>query len=125
MDHGCQLDKSAKIGYSITMKKLIAKIEELTYYRRNIVWCKFIYLRALSKNGFKPKKTVLFYPDMPLSWHLIYPICHILGYSMTNDPNAKFDLVVAFQDTTFRSDSPTLSSLYKKYRVINSGCGDI
>ena len=107
------------------MKKLVAKISDLTYYRRNIIWCKYRYLRATWKNGFRPNKIVLFYPDLPLSWHLAYAICHALGYAMTNDPKAKFDIAIAFEDTTFRTDNPTLSDLEHRHRVLNSGCGDI
>jgi hypothetical protein len=107
------------------MKNFLTKLDDAAYFQWNILKCKFMYLRALSKNGFKPKKIVLFYPEMPQSWHLIYPVCHILGYSMTNDPNSKFDIVVAFQDTTFRTEDQMLSDLSNKYRVINSKCGDI
>lgn len=107
------------------MKKTVAKIADLTYYRRNIIWCKYRYLCATLKNGFQPNKTVLFYPDLPLSWHLAYAVCHVLGYAMTNDPNTKFDIAIAFEDTTFRSDSQVLDELHRQHRVLNSGCGDI
>lgn len=107
------------------VKRTVDALEDLTYYRRNIAWCKSAYLRALAKNGFKPRKTILFYPDMPLSWHILYPMCHILGYAMTNNPHARFDLAIAFEDITVRPESKILSELSARSRVLNSGCADI
>jgi len=106
------------------MKTTASWIDDRTYQRRTIIWCKLVYFRALWKNGFK-KKIILFYPDKPRIWHLLYMICHILGYSMTNNPNARFDLAMAFEDTTVRTDDKILSDLSARYNVLNARCGDI
>jgi hypothetical protein len=106
------------------MKKMFAWLDARTYQRRTIIWCKFMYLRAFIKNGFR-SKTVLFYPDKPRVWHLLYSVCHVLGYYMTNDPRAKFDLAVAFEDTTVRTSDGTIAKLVARYHVLNSRCGDI
>lgn len=106
------------------MNYLLKKLDDRTYQRRTIIWCKFMYLRAFIKNGFK-KKTILFYPDKPRMWHILYPICHILGYSMTENPNSHFDIAMAFEDITMRTENQTLLALSKRYNVLNSRCGDI
>jgi hypothetical protein len=83
-----------------------------------------MYLRAWFKNGFKAK-TILFYPDLPRMWSIVYPISHILGYTMTNDPKAPFDMAMAFETVTVRTNSQALSDLSKRYNFLNAGCGDI
>ena len=76
------------------------------------------------KNGFKPK-AALFYPDKPEKWHALYTILPMLGYKITSDANAKADIVIAFEDITFRKEDPTLARLQKEHRVVNIGCSDI
>src|ERR1700722_17147456 len=98
------------------MNELVEKLNELTYYRRTVLKYKLAYMRALWKNGLRPKKTVLFYPQMPLAYHILYPICHTLGYRMTTNPNANFDLAIAFEDITTRNENKKLDDLSKRYR---------
>jgi hypothetical protein len=107
------------------MNTAFEKIAEITYYRRNIAWCELVYWRELIKNGFKPRKTILFYPTKPLSWHILYSICHMLGYRMTNDPKAHFDVAVAFQDATVRPSDKILDEIAAHHKVININCADI
>ena len=106
------------------MNAIISKIDDLTYQRRTIIWYKILYFRALWRNGFK-KKVILFYPMKPHMWHVIYLICNSLGYVITNDPRARFDLAMAFEDTTVREKDRTLSDLLKTYTVLNGHCDDI
>jgi O-antigen/teichoic acid export membrane protein len=81
-------------------------------------------LRARGRNGFK-QQTVLCYPDMPQHWHALYQILHELGCRMTNDPDVKYDLAVAFEDTTIRKENTILTQLGTHHAVVNIGCGDI
>lgn len=106
------------------MNSFVKWLDERTYQRRTIIWCKFIYAKALWKNGFK-KKTILFYPNKPRMWSIVYPICHVLGYKITNDPTAKFDIAMAFEAETVRTPNKTLDMLAQKYHVLNSKCDDI
>ena len=106
------------------MNSLLSKIDDLTYQRRTIIWYNILYFRALFKHGFK-RKVILFYPENPRMWHILYLICKSLGYSMTNDPNAHFDIAMAFKDTTVRAKDPALEDLNKKYAVLNGHCDDI
>ena len=106
------------------MNALIKALDDLTYQRRTIIWCKLMYFRALLRNGFK-KTTILFYPNKPRMWSIVYPICHVLGYKITNNPRAHFDVVMAFEAETVRTPNKTLNALSERYHVLNSKCGDI
>ncbi len=107
------------------MNYLYSRLKELTYYRRTVLKCKIMYARALLRRGFKSKGTILFYPTMPIAYHILYPICHKLGYRMTTDPNVTFDLAIAFEDATVRKNDEQLSDLSNRYPVLNARCGDI
>ena len=107
------------------MNSATSKILNRTYFRRTIIRSKMRYFRAVIKNGLKAKKVILFYPNMPEAGHILYPICHLLGYQMTTNTSAKFDLAMAFMDITVRPIDPKLAELSAKYRVLNSDCGDI
>ncbi|MDX1440319.1 MAG: hypothetical protein R3284_10505, partial [Rubricoccaceae bacterium] len=38
-----------------------------------------------------PKKTVLFYPELPLSAHVVFKLCVLLGFGMEMVPENRFD----------------------------------
>jgi len=82
----------------------------------------FYYFLAQLKN--KHKKTVLFYPEKPLYYHVFYQICRFSGFTITNKPQ-KADCVIHFEDTTFRKYDSVIQELAKKYKVINYYCWDI
>jgi hypothetical protein len=75
------------------------------------------------------RKTILFYPQMPDFFHVMYMMCHQLGYTMTNDPTAHFDAAVAFVDSvgdaTVHVPDKTLTELAQTYHVINMNCTDV
>jgi O-antigen/teichoic acid export membrane protein len=100
------------------------KWDNLTHERRQILYAKRLYLRAGSSKGFQPK-TVLFYPDRPRVWHIIYHICHQLGYKISTDLNGHFDIAMTFEDITVRRPDPVREALARKTYLINAHCDDI
>src|SRR5258708_27498612 len=80
---------------------------------------KLRFLRA-NKN-----KSVLFYTQKPFAMHIIYKICHVLGYRVTNNPRTKAELIVNYEDTTFRHADETLKNLAANNLVLNYRCKDI
>ncbi len=88
------------------------------------VQCKYYFLKAKFTNSIK-SRTILFYPDKPLPTYLIYQVVHYLGYRMTININQKSDLVVAWQDRTFREHWPPLNEINARQPVLNLFCTDI
>jgi hypothetical protein len=70
-------------------------------------------------------KTILTYPDEPRPYSVLYKICRLLGYRTTRNPDKNVDLIINWEDTTFRRDYAILNELDKKQRVVNLECKDI
>ena len=89
---------------------------------------RFIYspsIRRIFRSIFKTK-TILFYPHLPQGeYFAIYKICRILGYNMSGNPNKHFDLVINWEDCTWRTSDKTLSHLANQYECLNIRCKDI
>ena len=73
------------------------------------------------------QKTFLTFPQKPSCFHIIYQICYMNGYRITNDPKeaASADVIIFFEDKTKRIPSKTLQTLRKKYPVVNYLSRDI
>ena len=67
---------------------------------------------------------VLCYPEMPYIFHTINQICKLKGYTLTNKKQ-KANVVMFFQDDTFRKPDGYLQTLAKKQKVINYLSRDI
>jgi hypothetical protein len=117
---------SAIVGFALYRwgPYLSKTYENVTRDSRETLLSKIQYLRARARSGFKGK-TVLFYPQLPELWHLAYPICHFLGVRMSRNPDAHFDVAIAFNDVTVRADDPVLRKLSLDHEVINLDCIDI
>ncbi len=76
-------------------------------------------------NGFKPIKTILFYPKRPHGAYVIRKICWLAGYNIIDDPKQDFDIAFNWEDTTFRATYPCLKELAKKITVLNINCKNI
>lgn len=87
------------------------------------ITCKQRFMLAQMSGS--PKKTILFYPDVPKYYYILYTISHALGYSMTNDPSRPADIAVAFKDITVRAPDSAEEKLRERYRLINGGSRDI
>lgn len=79
---------------------------------------KIVYLKM--RNNIK----VAFYPEVPHYIYVIYKICHILGYKITNKLEGA-DLIINFEDKTLRSQDSKFISISKKNNTINFQCTDI
>lgn len=80
------------------------------------------YLSARIKK--KSKKTILFYPEKPHRYHVVYQICLFNNFDIINSPK-KADAVMYFEDTTLRKYDTVIQKINKKYSVINYRCRDI
>lgn len=119
-----KLAKAFESGFLEKKNGAIIKIKDLFFDIEVIIYSKFSYLRALSKNGFKPK-IALCYPEKPKTYHILYTILHKLGYKITSDINIKPDIAISFADATTRKEEPRLADLNKTRKVINADCADI
>ncbi len=103
---------------------LFSIADALLYQAGTVLWCKYLYLRALARNGFA-HQSILFYPDMPRYYYIYYPIAHQLGYRMTTDPHARAALAVSFKDITVRVPDATEQTLAARGMLVNGACRDI
>ncbi|MDP4020899.1 MAG: hypothetical protein Q8P58_02570 [Candidatus Adlerbacteria bacterium] len=99
------------------------KAVEFWFLKISVPISKLRYLRARFKNG--RGKVALCYPEKPRPFHTLYLLLHNLGYVITNNPQAAYDAVISFEDTTFGRATPLIAELRKKIHVINGECNDI
>ena len=85
---------------------------------------KIVYFKALRRKHFR-FQTLLTYPQTPIRAQIIYKIAHVLGYSITNNLRANADVVMHFEDATYKQADPSLLYLKDKYEIINYRCVDI
>ncbi len=85
---------------------------------------KLAYARARKAPGARPA-TLLCYPEVPRTYHTLYKLAHRLGWKMTNNPRAKADLYMHFEDITEREEPALLKKMREKHHVINAKCHDI
>ncbi|MBI3574020.1 oligosaccharide flippase family protein, partial [Candidatus Kaiserbacteria bacterium] len=105
-------------------KGLLEKLDDLAAAVEMFIVSKLLYAQVLSSRRFQ-RKFVLFYPEKPKTYHVLYRICHALGYTITDDPRVPADAVIDFEDTTIRNPNLVLEVLRKKRKVINISCNDI
>ena len=83
---------------------------------------RFMYL--FIKNGFR-FKTICFYPEYPHKNTIIFKTCKLWGYNITTNLNRKCNLVINWENTTFRKKYPELKEINQKNKVLNILCKDI
>ncbi|MGY8926889.1 MAG: hypothetical protein ACKVJC_06305 [Flavobacteriales bacterium] len=85
---------------------------------------KFVGLKAkhFFKNGFK-NKTILVYPEFPNKRTTIFKIARHYNYNLTNNIKSKPDIIINWEDVTFKSNCPELQQFSK--HVINAESSDI
>ncbi len=110
-----------KVIPGVLWRKLRSSYHKLLFYFAYFE-LKFIIKRV--SNGLK-RKTILFYPDIPLAFHEIYKICRLLGYRKTNKLSGSYCLAFNWHDTTFMAPDEKLIQLSKRIKVVNIGCVDI
>ncbi len=84
--------------------------------------CAIRYRRARKKG---PRRTILFYPDLPKYYYVHYTIAHELGLDMHNNLERPYDLAMSFKDVTLRKADPAEEELLRKGRFINARARDI
>ncbi len=71
------------------------------------------------------RKWVLFRPEVPEYRHVLYKICLLLGYRITEDPTKSFGVAIKWKDATFSGREAVLSRLTTRRVVLNLECQDI
>lgn len=79
---------------------------------------------AWARHGMRVERA-LFYPERPTRGTVIYQVCHLLGYRISNDLEAPASFAMAWEDRTFREMRPELVQLSDRLAVFNLGCQDI
>lgn len=93
-----------------------ALLRDVFTYFRNVI----IYLIS-GKNS----KNILFYPQFPDRQADIYQTFFWSRYRMTSNPKEKFDYVINWEDSTFKSSDKVLEDLSKDHFAVNLKCDDI
>ena len=70
---------------------------------------------------FAPRKTVLFYPDGPFYWSVVYKLCVLSGYRVTTDPGERCHAVFHWEYATRSTSAPPVHG----EAAINRRCKDI
>jgi hypothetical protein len=71
------------------------------------------------------RKTVLTYPHALEPGSVLFKICQELGYRTTEDIRAKADVVIHWEDCSFRPTYAVLEEHNRHQRVLNIRCKDI
>ena len=79
-------------------------------------------IKYFFKNGLK-NKTILVYPEFPNKRTTIFKIARRYNYNLTNNIKSNPDIIINWEDVTFKKDCPELLA-FSKY-VINSNSNDI
>ena len=87
-----------------------------------IYWLRYYRLYYKHKKNIK---TALFYPHYPSKRAVLYKIFGILDYNRTNNPGTHYDVVINWQDATFRKHDAVLEKIAGEQRIINYYCTDI
>jgi hypothetical protein len=70
-------------------------------------------------------KKILCYPNRPGKSSALFRICHHSGHALTNRKIANPDLIIYWEDSTFRTEQENLADHYPDTRIINQHCNDI
>ncbi len=69
--------------------------------------------------------TILCYPNIPSQYSVLHKIAELKKWIITNNPKDHFDVVVNWEDTTYRTHDDQLRELAERVHVVNLGCADI
>ncbi|MEL6245392.1 MAG: hypothetical protein AAFY43_11100 [Pseudomonadota bacterium] len=68
------------------------------------------------------RPSIAFYPDKPRPWYFIWPVMHVAGARLIDDP-AEADIVFQFDDTTQTANTPP--SIRGSATMVNFACDDV
>lgn len=111
-------------GLRLRVRERVVSIKKK--YGLHLAWLFYgFFIRKVSLAALRPM-TILFYPHLPpQEYYSIYKICRVLGYRMINNPEERFDLVINWEDCTWRSSDKRLLRLAQTYECVNVRCKDI
>ncbi len=72
-------------------------------------------------SGYKRPK-IAFFPDKPRPWYFIWPVMHVAGAKVIDDP-MEADIVMQFDDTTITSNTPPQT--HPDAVLVNFDCNNI
>lgn len=75
--------------------------------------------------GSQGRVTVLLHPERPMPYAMLHAVCARLGYRVSNDPSAPFDVGVFWQDATVRQPPAALVAAARRGPVLNLRAVDI
>ena len=81
-------------------------------------------IRNFFKNG-KKHKTALFFPSFPSKQMVLYKVFRHLKYNITNNPELPHDIIIYWDDTTYRQPNSLIDSMAETERIINRHSIDI
>lgn len=84
----------------------------------------FLNTKNFFANGFK-KKVILIYPDYPGSSTTIYKISKYLNYNVTNKLSKNPDIIIHWEDETYKTKHKSLEPFLAHKKVINLHSTDI
>lgn len=82
-------------------------------------------IRQALKELTKTRWRILFYPDVPWEASMLYQLCLVQGYAITDDPASACDLAVKWRSATYVETDAILQGLATRRRVLNLRCSDI
>lgn len=68
------------------------------------------------------RPTIAFYPDKPRPWYFIWPVMHVSGAKLIDDPT-KADIVMQFDDSTETNNE--VPAVKEGARLVNFRCHDV
>lgn len=105
---------------SFRMKlRRIIKGERTKVISEELLLLRLRYIFKFSSGNAHMRRTILFYPNFPSREYMIYKICRILGWKMSNDFKKPFDICIYWKDATYRSPDSILLNIAKTHLVIN------
>ncbi len=106
----------SKLHKNISLYRVVSNVYYLYMYP---VQSKILYLLHYKR------KTVTFFPHKPHPMEVLYKVFHRLGYSITNDPTAPSELIIHYEDATFRTYSDIKEKFSTDKVIINRFCTNI
>ena len=82
------------------------------------------YIKLLFKNKFK-KTDICFFPEYPHKRTIMYKLCVMLGLNIKTKLSMKNDIIVNWENKTFRKNYEELNEVSQQHPVLNINCKDI
>jgi len=90
----------------------------------DIITYKLVFATAVARSRGR-RRRLLFHPDTPPSWHVLYKLAHTLGASMSTDTSRPALAAVSYETVTHKEIAPALATFGQSRKVINIGATDI